>query len=348
MKRTAWATLRRWGPWVLALAVLALLVRQAHVIDWQDVGRALRAQQPGHLLVAVLLALASHALFASYDLVGRHMTGHALPVRRTLRIAAICYAFNLNLGSLVGGLALRLRLYGREGLKPARVGLVIAYALLTNWLGWLLLGGGVLLLAPPPLALPAPALQAAGALMLALGLGWLALCGLSKRRRLVLRGTTFELPPLRVALWQAAVASANWALTATIVWWLLQGRVDYPSVLAVLLAAALAGVVTHVPAGLGVLEAVFLSAFGDRLEAATLLAALLAYRAAYYLLPLAVAGLAYGWTEARAARRRPRPFSPRPGRSTARRRRARPARLQPPVPRATGRPRAASPRAAGG
>jgi uncharacterized membrane protein YbhN (UPF0104 family) len=77
-------------------------------------------------------------------------------------------------------------------------------------------------------------------------------------------------------------------------------------VLAVLLVGAVAGVITHVPAGLGVLEAVFVALLSDQMPQARLLGALLAYRAIYYLVPLALATLAYVLTEVRA-KRRPRP-----------------------------------------
>jgi uncharacterized membrane protein YbhN (UPF0104 family) len=70
---------------------------------------------------------------------------------------------------------------------------------------------------------------------------------------------------------------------------LLQGRIEYATVLSVLLIAAVAGVITHVPAGLGVLEAVFVALLSQRIAPDTLLAALLAYRAIYYLAPLAAA-----------------------------------------------------------
>ncbi len=63
----------------------------------------------------------------------------------------------------------------------------------------------------------------------------------------------------------------------------------YPTVLMVLLVAAIAGVVTHVPAGLGVLEAVFIALLAGQVPAPTLLGVLLAYRALYYLAPLALA-----------------------------------------------------------
>ncbi len=65
--------------------------------------------------------------------------------------AAISYVFNLDFGALVGGMAMRLRMYTRQGLDTTVVTEVIALSLLTNWLGYLLVGGLVLLLAPPPL-----------------------------------------------------------------------------------------------------------------------------------------------------------------------------------------------------
>jgi uncharacterized membrane protein YbhN (UPF0104 family) len=85
------------------------------------------------------------------------------------------------------------------------------------------------------------------------------------------------------------LAATNWVLIGGVVWVLLQHRIDYASVLGVLLIAAVAGVITHVPAGLGVLEAVFIALLSHRMPQTELLAALLAYRATYYLGPLALA-----------------------------------------------------------
>jgi glycosyltransferase 2 family protein len=70
-------------------------------------------------------------------------------------------------------------------------------------------------------------------------------------------------------------------------------------VLGVLLLAAVAGVVTHVPAGLGVLEAVFVMLLSRHVGEAPLLAALLAYRAVYYLTPLGLAAGLFAWIEMR-------------------------------------------------
>ena len=68
--------------------------------------------------------------------------------------------------------------------------------------------------------------------------------------------------------------------------------------LGVLLTGALAGAVTHIPAGLGVLEAVFIALLAPPMSRGEVLAALLAYRALYYLAPLLIACGVYLFLEA--------------------------------------------------
>jgi uncharacterized membrane protein YbhN (UPF0104 family) len=103
-----------------------------------------------------------------------------------------------------------------------------------------------------------------------------------------------------MALLQLAMSCANWTIMASAVYILLQGKVPFSSVLSVLLIAAVAGVVTHVPAGLGVLEAVFVGLLSHRLPEHTILGALLGYRALYYIAPLLVAAVLYLLMEVRS------------------------------------------------
>ncbi|HPU51587.1 MAG TPA: lysylphosphatidylglycerol synthase domain-containing protein [Burkholderiaceae bacterium] len=292
LKRRAWTAVRRFGPWVLSLVVLALIISRIRTIEWPAVWQALLAQPPGGLAIAVALGLLSYLTFSSYDLIGRRVTGHGVPVWRTLRIAAVCYAFNLNFGSLVGALAMKLRMYGRAGLETATTLRVIGLSVLTNWLGYLALGAAVLLVAPPPLPNDWPQQEAftrvLGAAMAVPVVAYLVWCarGRESARTLTWRGHALTLPGARLALWQVVTASANWALMGAIVWVLLPQQVAFPTALGVLLIAAIAGVATHVPAGLGVIEAVFLVCLQGQVAQGPLLAALLAYRASYYLLPL--------------------------------------------------------------
>jgi len=310
----AWGWFKRVAPWGLAALVLALVAREARTVDWPAVWQALQSLSAARLAVAAMLALASYGLYAAFDLIGRRLTGHPLSAARTLGTAAISYAFNLNFGAWVGGLALRLRLYSRWGLEVASVLQVVAYSMITNWLGYLWVGGAVLLWAPPRLPaawmLPETGLRAVGVAMVAAALAYLALCRFSRQRRLTWRTSTLTLPSGRLAALQALAGGANWLLIAAIAWLLLGGRIDYASVLGTMLLAAVAGVVTQVPANLGVLEAVVVATLGARLPAHELLAAMLAFRATYYLLPLALALPAYGLSEAAARRAGPAPEPP--------------------------------------
>jgi hypothetical protein len=275
--------------------VAVLLFKLARRVDWAQAWTDLRALPPAALLTAAGLAVASHALYATYDLIGRHETGHGLSRRAVLAVGFTSYAFNLNLGALVGGVAFRYRLYARLGLRADVTTRVLALSVLTNWLGYVFVGGWVLLLRPPtlPLGWVAVDLRLLGAgLLLASGV-YVALCFTARRREWTVRGHGLRLPRGHIALLQLALSAANWMLIAAVVHTLLRHQVPYATVLGVLLLAAVAGVIAHVPAGLGVLEAVFLVMLSQRLPQGELLAALLSYRVVYYLAPLALAAMHY-------------------------------------------------------
>jgi uncharacterized membrane protein YbhN (UPF0104 family) len=308
---TAVLTARAWWPWLrkglwLGFFVLLamLLVRQARTVDWAEVWATLRGLPLPVLALAGALAWASHALYATFDLFGRRITGHRIAAPKVMLVTFISYAFNLNMGSLVGGVGSRYRLYSRLGLDIGSITRVVAISMLTNWLGYLLLGGLAFLFFP--LALPAEwdiddhVLQVAGALLALVSVAYVAACAFSRRRSLRLRGHRMTLPSGRMAMLQLAVSCLNWSLIAGAIYVLLQQQVDYVTVLTVLLLAAVAGVVTHVPAGLGVLEAVFVALLGAQLAPALLIGTLLAYRALYYLTPLALAAVAFAVLEIRA------------------------------------------------
>lgn len=319
---------RRWTRWLgpaLGLAMLVLVALLARRIDWAQVLHAVR-QLPLPVLAAALgLTLASHLAYGCYDLLARHWLQLRLPRWRVLQVTLVCYAFILNLGSMVGGIALRLRLYGRLGLAPEQTARVFGLALATNWIGYAALAGGVFVfgLLTPPAAwgIGTQALQALGGVLWLAVAAYLAMCASRHARPFRLRGHEITLPTLRIALLQVALAVANWLLVAAVVTVLLEGAVaalgpataeiGLAQVLPVYLLAVVAGLVVRVPGGVGVLETVFVTMLAPSLAAPTVIAALLAYRAIYYLLPLLLAGAMYGVLEARAGRwRTPRAARP--------------------------------------
>lgn len=302
---------QRWKTWGKRLLTLlfvvlipVLLFTLARNLDWSEVRQSLLAYRPSTLALGLLLALCSYLVFASYDLLARAYTGHHLPARQVLPVAFVCYAFNLNFTTWVGGVALRYRLYSRLGLDTATITRILTLGLLTNWMGYMLLAGTVFALSlvklPESWALGTLGLRLVGVLMVAIAVVYLLACAFAERRTWHLRGHEIALPSLRLAVCQLVLGASNWALMAALIHLLLPPELFYPSVLGVLLISCLAGVVAHIPAGLGVLEAVFLTLLHGQLGQGTLVAALLGYRTLYYLIPLVLAVITYLILEKRA------------------------------------------------
>ena len=296
-RRRGWSRAKTLLTWAFFGLVAWLLVSHAREIEWRDVGQAISALPASTLALAASLSVLGHLVYGCYDLLSRHYVGFNLGTTRVMLTTFVSYVFNLNLGSLVGGLGLRYRLYSRQGLGKGTISRIIAFSMWTNWLGYLALAGVLFVLAPIELpadwALSRASLQLLGAALMALASAYLLACATSRRRQWTVRSHDLELPSLRLAAAQLLMAAANWMLIGAIVWVLLQDRIDYGTTLTVMLVAAVAGVLTHVPAGIGILEAVFVTLLAGRLPASEILGALLVYRAIYYLIPLAVGAVAF-------------------------------------------------------
>lgn len=290
--------------WLFPLAILALLTHAARSIDWKHVLESMAGYDAATLGVAALLTVASYLVYTGYDLAARRYAHHSLPTGRVMFITAIAYAFGLNIGALIGATGSRFRMYSHAGLGMVTISRIVVFSASTNWLGYLLLAG--LLFASGLVVLPQRfvssgiGLRVAGGLMAATALVYLFACHRLHGRIFHVRGHHFRLPSVPLAMAQFALAMFNWSLIAALIFVLLPAPADYPTVLGACLFAAVATSLVHVPAGLGVIEAVFVATFLDRIPATQVLAALLAFRAVYYLAPLALATVAYLLLEARA------------------------------------------------
>lgn len=290
---------------VVCIGLVGWLVAwRAQSIDWPRVGRALQGYDLGTFVLALGLMLLGYAFYLAYDLLGRAYTKHGLPRRRVVAIAFVVYSFNQNFGAWVGSLAMRYRLYSRYGLRPGVISRIVGMSLMTNWLGYLALGGMIftLRLAPLPTGwrLGADGLQLAGLLMLGAAFGYLAMCWGSRRRSWHIRGHVVHLPPLGFALTQLMLSMLHWLAMALLLFTLLHGRVPVHEVLAVFMLASMATVIMHIPGGLGVIEAVCVALLTPKLSEATVLAAVFGYRAIYFLLPLLAALGTYAVLEQKA------------------------------------------------
>ncbi|NKF21317.1 lysylphosphatidylglycerol synthase domain-containing protein [Solimonas marina] len=309
-KRTA--TRRGWLSWLNRLVtvgfiglVVWLVVSRAHAVDWHKVLTSLRDMPGTVLALAAAFAAASYAIYASFDWFARIYT-RQVPKLRQFEIAIVSYAFNLNLGALIGSVGFRYRLYSRSGVDAKNIARIVATSMITNWSGYFLLGGivfiGRLVELPKGWEIGTIGLQLVGGGLLLLLAVYLALCAFAQNKVWTLRGTEFSLPSWPLALTQVAASSLNWLAIAATIWVLLPDSVGFGTVLAVFLLSSVAGAMTHVPGGLGVLEAVFVALLGGDVSQHRLIAALLAFRVFYYFGPLAIAIALYLWIEMRGRR----------------------------------------------
>lgn len=285
---------------LLFAGALTLLHHELREYSYREVTRALRGIPAWRLALGVMLTAASYGLLTGYDaLACRYL---ALPLRYSqIALASfVGYAFSHNVGaSFLGGGAVRYRLYSSWGLGATDIATIVAFNGITFWLGFLLLTGAAFLLEPGAAfavaAWPAgaePALGVACVALVAAYVGWSAV----RRTPLRWRNVEIRVPPLGLTLAQLALSTLDWALAASVLWALLPAAptLGFAGFLAAFLAAQVAGLASHLPGGLGVFESVILVTLGPHLPAATILGALLAYRVAYYLLPLVTAGVLLG------------------------------------------------------
>lgn len=148
--------------------------------------------------------------------------------------------------------------------------------------------------------LPASLLEALALLVLAGVVLLLALC--LRRRHVTLFGRwEIRLPPPGLAAQQFVISAADLSAAAAALWVLLpSGVVELPTFVAFYALAMTLGVLSQSPGGLGVFEAVILLGCSGHASPAQVLAALLYYRAIYFLLPLVVAAAMLAMLELRS------------------------------------------------
>src|SRR5262245_53734364 len=100
-----WPHAKRGLTFAFFALIAWLLIEQARGIEWTEVGKALGRLPSSALLVAACLSVLSFAVYTTFDLIGRSYTRHKLSTPCVTLVSFISYAFNMNLGSLVGGVA---------------------------------------------------------------------------------------------------------------------------------------------------------------------------------------------------------------------------------------------------
>lgn len=303
MKRNV---LRILGP-IFGLAIFGLALWVIHdalkKYHYHDVLRALHNISPDRIGAAALLTVLGYLVLTGYDTLAFRYLKLSLGYGRIALVSFIGYAFSNNAGfNLFTAAPVRYRLYSAWGLSAVEITNVVAFCTTTFWIGVLTVGGASFVVEPPGLPasyhLPFTSARPLGFILLAFLAAYFVLTFLRKEP-LRWRGWEFPLPTPGMALAQVVISSLDWALAGGVLFVLLppDASLTYPRFLGIFLLAQLGGLVSQIPGGLGVFESTVLLLLPGSYSTASVLGALLAYRAIYYIGPLLVAAVAMGASE---------------------------------------------------
>ena len=302
----------RWRIWLIAAgaALISLLLFDAlrvllAEVHATEVMRQIAAEPVQNLLLALLATAVSYLVLTGYDISAMRYAEVQIRRSTVLLTSFIAYALGntVGLGVLTGG-AVRMRLYTAAGLEANKVAQVIAFNASAFTFGTAAFAAAGLLWGAEDVAelarIPAWLLRVLAVALLLAIIGFIAL---SARRREVTVAWrwTIRLPPASLAVQQLLISALDLLASAAALWVLLpSGAVEPAAFMAWYAIALVLGVLSHVPGGLGVFEAVILLACGADAPVAEVLSALVLYRVIYYLLPLVMAALLLAAYEVRS------------------------------------------------
>jgi phosphatidylglycerol lysyltransferase len=283
-----------------------VLYRTLEQVTWVEVWAAWWRISLTSIVCAALATAGSYFALVGYDALALRQTGaRHVTLRFTALTSLVSHAltFTLGFGMLTGG-ALRLRLYQSQGLEVGHILAIGVFCALTFWMGLAAVTGLCLIAEPSAFAMvggvAAPINIAVGAGILALLAGWAAATAI-RPRHMMIAGWKLDFPGPAASLGAVFVGVSHTAFAALALWLLLPagGNMPFAAFIVVFVAATIVAVISYVPGGLGVFEAVILLALPNVPPAETI-GALALFRAIYYIAPFTLATATLAVFELRA------------------------------------------------
>lgn len=267
--------------------------------------------------LAILGTFLSFFVLSFYDVLGLKYVEVRVSFLRTLVTSFTAFAISNSIGlaSLAGG-SIRLRFYSRFSVETNRILSMIAFIAVSFWLGYLAIAGATILFFPLELPaeihVPKILLQVLGGLFVLVPFAYVVLCSFNFQTQKKIGPFEFKFPSLKIAIPQVLVGVLDWTLAGSILYFLMPDdlRADYFPFLSIYLTAQLVSLISHVPGGFGILEALLIYFLTPEHQTTpAIVASLVAFRVIYYLIPMLVAAGGFVAVEAYAKRHLAKPFS---------------------------------------
>ncbi len=147
-----------WGPAgeiakytaVIALMIFSVILvrKKLQHLTWQQVLDGIGTIPMHQILLAVLFTAINFVVLTGYDLIAVRYLKKQLPVRKVMVGAIIGYALSNVLGWMIGGTAIRFRLYASWGFRLIEIIALVSILSVTFWLGMFLLAGFAFVVLP--------------------------------------------------------------------------------------------------------------------------------------------------------------------------------------------------------
>ncbi len=278
-------------------AAVWVLWKQAQILKYDLVIAQFEELSLGAIALALGCTAGAYLTLTVYDSTAFRYIGRKMAYTRIMLVSLIAYAFSHNLGfGAVTGNSIRYRFYSEWKVPLLDIARVVVFGGTAYVLGLITIAGllvvvnaGALTLATDLPVSTAYLIGSGAALVGSVYLFW------SLLRWPIIRMKGVQLPPpsLGIVLTQFAAAAVEWSFAAGALYFLLpaHGGLDYWHFIGLFVIAYISGMLSQVPGGLGVFEAVLLLLLPEAITGETIVAAVITYRAIYYLLPLLGAAL---------------------------------------------------------
>lgn len=275
---------------LLFIAGIVILYKTLQQTNTHDIYAQLHALPARKILFAGLFTLCGYAALVGYDWSALKYIGKKLPFPLVAFTSFIGFSLGNTIGvSWLSGGAVRYRLYSRVGLSATEIAMIVAFCTVGFGIGEMLVGGMALIIHPDVfsyyLKIP-PVLIRWGAIIMVVSAGLLIFIRSYYHGNIHFREKIFRLPSTGILTGQVLFSIMDIGFAGATLFILLpESNLSFFLFLAVFAIALVAGVLSHIPGGIGVFEAIIAAALHPYFSMESLTAALVSYRIIYYLLP---------------------------------------------------------------
>ncbi len=302
MKKTVFNLLNIYSFIVFILALITIFT-ELKQYTFSQLIESLKQIPLNKVFLCFLFAFLSYALLTIYENSALEYIGHKLNFLKVALVSFIDDAFSNNIGfSTLSAASIQYHLYSKWGLTAKEISKVVGFIFLTSWLGYFTLAGITFLIEPISIPqvmnIPLRSVRPIGAILIIPVVFCFLLCCLRKKP-IHLKNSVISIPSFSLLSKVTFISLVDWVLCGASLYSVLPDtNITFPTFLAVYLLAEMAGFLSRVPSGFGVVETIILVVMSSKVVSSEILVALIVFRIIYNVMPLLTASILFGLREA--------------------------------------------------